>query len=735
MKIKTEKKGKKDRENMSPGRGTADGSRGGRHKKGGKKNAGFGRKRKLRDQKEGYGKKKSLRKAPDKGFRKKNSVSSGREGDREKSLDKSRIFEGVFSQHEKGFGFVTVEGREEDIFIPADRTGAAFHNDRVELYMEKDSSGDGSYRAEGRILRVLDHGISEVIGSFHKHQNFGFVVPDDRHILSDIYVDRDDFCNASNGDKVVVRIKDYGDRRRKPEGEITEVLGGASDKGVDITSAVRMSGVRYSFPEEVQAELSSIPDEVRKKDLRGRRDFRDSLCITIDGDDSKDFDDAVSLSFDKESGMYELSVHIADVAEYVKEKSELDKEAEERGTSIYLPDRVIPMLPKKLSNGICSLNEGVDRLTLSCIMRINSKGEIVDHEICEGVIRSRRRLTYKYVYSLLTDKLAARAEKDKELLAMLKLMLRLSKILRRKREKDGSVDFDFPESVITLDKNGRVTDISLYEINDANRMIEDFMLAANETVAKEFELRKIPFLYRCHEAPSEEKAEELIELVRGLGFSIRKDKKGLKDPARMAALLRKVEGSPEEPLIEKMALRSMSKAKYLTECLGHYGLSKQYYTHFTSPIRRYPDLQIHRIIKECLRNEGSLRPRRQKHYANILPGVAEHCSDTERKADELERDCDKIKKCEYMSRFIGECFDGIISGVTAYGFYVELPNTCEGMVHVNSMTDDYYIFDEKKLRLTGERGGKTYALGDRISIVVTAADKLTKTIDFRVYYG
>ena len=639
---------------------------------------------------------------------------------------------GKYMQHQKGFGFVRVEGRDQDIFIPADRTGNALNGDTVNILLEKEASSDGAMRAEGRVLSVEQRGVTELVGSFHKHKNFGFVVPDDVHFITDIYVDKADFCDADSGDKVIVKIRSYGDRRHKPEGVITEVIGKPGQKGVDITSAVRASGLPFSFSDEIRAELCDIPDKVRKKDLRGRRDFRDQLCVTIDGDDSKDFDDAVSLSYDRGSGIFELYVHIADVAEYVAEGSELDKEARLRGTSVYLPDRVIPMLPAKLSNGICSLNEGVDRLTLSCIMRIDKKGEIISHEIAEGVIRSRRRLTYKYVHELLTDKEAARGEKDKELLRMLRLMLRLSKLLRKRRKGMGAIDFDLPESVIRLDEKGRAVEIAPYEITEANRLIEDLMLAANETVAREFCERKVPFLYRIHEAPSEEKAEELISLVQGLGFSIKRDKNGLKDPRALSRILQKTEGSPEAALIEKTALRSMSKARYSTECVGHYGLSKEFYTHFTSPIRRYPDLQIHRIIKEWIRGEG-LKKKRTRHYEEILPSVAEACSESEKKADELERDCEKLKKCEYMSRFIGDEFDGIISGVTAYGFYVELPNTCEGMVHVSSLVDDHYTFDEKKLCLTGDRRHRTFCLGQKVHIIVVSSDKMMRTIDFRTY--
>ncbi len=646
-------------------------------------------------------------------------------------MDK-KTFEGIYRQHQKGFGFVSVEGRERDIFIPADCTGSALNGDLVKVLVEKPSKSGSDLRDEGRILSVIEHGIKELVGSFHKRKSYGFVVADDPRFLLDVYVPADRSLNASSGDRVVVSITDYGDRRRKPEGRITEILGGPNDKGVDITAAVRSSGVSYSFPDGVREELCDIPDRIRKRSLRGRRDLRDELCVTIDGEDSKDFDDAVGLIYDREREIYRLSVHIADVAEYVREGSELDREAQKRGTSIYLPDRVIPMLPKKLSNGICSLNEGEDRLCLSCIMEIDKKGSIVGHEILETVIRSRRRLTYGYVNELLTDRKAAALEKDRELLCMLRHMHRLSHILRRRRMSEGSLDFDLPESVIRLDDKGRVISIAPYETNDANRLIEDMMLAANETVALEFYKRRLPFLYRSHETPSPEKAEELVELMQALGYGVKRSRNCLRDPKELQRLLRKAEGRPEEALIKKLALRSMSKARYTTECIGHYGLSKRFYTHFTSPIRRYPDLQIHRIIKESLREER-LKKKRVRHYERILQKVAADCSELERRADELERDCEKLKKCEYMARFIGEEFDGIISGVTSYGFYVELPDTCEGMVHVSSLTDDHYSFDEKRLRLSGDRRGRTFSLGDQVHIIVVASDKQMRTIDFRVY--
>ena len=635
---------------------------------------------------------------------------------------------GVFQSNARGFGFVTLEGREQDIFIPADRIGEALNGDKVRITIEKEG---GEKRAEGRIIKVLEHANTEIVGIYSKNKNFGFVIPDNQRILKDIFIPAGKDKKALNGDKVVVKLVNYGDKKSKPEGVITEVLGNIKDKGVDILSLVKSYDIPEYFPEEVEKELKKIPDSVEFEQVEGRLDLRNVQMVTIDGDDAKDLDDAVSLTYHEDKEMYELGVHIADVSEYVKEKSPLDKEALARGTSVYLTDRVIPMLPKKLSNGICSLNQGEDRLALSCIMWINKKGEIVDHKIAETIIHVDRRMSYKNVDAIITKNDARRKEQFSEFVPMFMQMKELSAILRNRRKLRGGIDFDFPETRITLDAKGKPIKIEAAEINDANRLIEDFMLAANETVAEEFYWRELPFLYRTHEAPEPDKIRELAAFAGGLGFTLRQPKDEHVHPKQIQELLKKIESDPAEAVIERMTLRSMKQARYTTECSGHFGLAAPYYTHFTSPIRRYPDLQIHRIIKESL-HDGGLSKKRIMHYEELLPDVAVKSSQLERRAEEAERECTKMKMCEYMSKHIGEEFDGIISGVTAFGLYVELENTCEGMVHVTTLTDDYYIYDEQKLEMRGEHTFKTYSLGQKVHIVVSGADKLLRTIDFRI---
>ena len=635
---------------------------------------------------------------------------------------------GVFQSNARGFGFVTLEGREQDIFIPADRIGEALNGDKVRITIEKEG---GEKRAEGRIIKVLEHANTEIVGIYSKNKNFGFVIPDNQRILKDIFIPAGKDKKALNGDKVVVKLVNYGDKKSKPEGVITEVLGNIKDKGVDILSLVKSYDIPEYFPEEVEKELKKIPDSVEFEQVEGRLDLRNVQMVTIDGDDAKDLDDAVSLTYHEDKEMYELGVHIADVSEYVKEKSPLDKEALARGTSVYLTDRVIPMLPKKLSNGICSLNQGEDRLALSCIMWINKKGEIVDHKIAETIIHVDRRMSYKNVDAIITKNDARRKEQFSEFVPMFMQMKELSAILRNRRKLRGGIDFDFPETRITLDAKGKPIKIEAAEINDANRLIEDFMLAANETVAEEFYWRELPFLYRTHEAPEPDKIRELAAFAGGLGFTLRQPKDEHVHPKQIQELLKKIESDPAEAVIERMTLRSMKQARYTTECSGHFGLAAPYYTHFTSPIRRYPDLQIHRIIKESL-HDGGLSKKRIMHCEELLPDVAVKSSQLERRAEEAERECTKMKMCEYMSKHIGEEFDGIISGVTAFGLYVELENTCEGMVHVTTLTDDYYIYDEQKLEMRGEHTFKTYSLGQKVHIVVSGADKLLRTIDFRI---
>ena len=635
---------------------------------------------------------------------------------------------GIFTAHYKGFGFVTIEGRDQDVFIAPDNTGDAMDKDTVQVVVEE--AGDGR-RAEGVVVRILEHANETVVGIYEKNKSFGFVIPDNPRITMDVFIPQGSDMGAVSGHKVVARLTSYGGKRKNPEGQIIEILGHINDPGVDIESVVRAYGLPEAYPEEVMEEAANVPEELTQKMIeeeiaKGRRDLRHLPMVTIDGEDAKDLDDAVSISSELKDGkeIFHLGVHIADVTHYVKEGGALDREALKRGTSVYLVDRVIPMLPHRLSNGICSLNAGCDRLALSCLMDIDENGVILGHEICETIVCIDRRLTYTHVAKVLE---APEAFADKEECDMLCMMGRASKALRGRRMLRGAVDFDFPECKIILDDKGRPKDIRPYERNAANMLIEDFMLAANETVAEDYYWQQVPFLYRTHEKPDEEKIKKFGILINNFGYSIH-FQNGELHPKEMQKLLQKVAGSPEEALLSRLALRSMKQAKYTPDCLGHFGLAASYYTHFTSPIRRYPDLQIHRIIKENI--HGKLDEKRISHYEKILNEVAVWTSSRERLAEEAERETEKLKKVQYMERHIGEEFDGIISGINNYGFYVELPNSVEGMVRVSELDGDYYVFNEECYELIGECTGKKFKLGQPIRIFVVSVDRYLKTIDF-----
>lgn len=630
---------------------------------------------------------------------------------------------GTFSGHAKGFGFVTIEGREQDVFIPADKTKGAMDGDKVQIVIEGEARGK---RAEGAVLRILEHANKTVIGFYQKNKNFGFVLPDNQKLGQDIFIPQGKDMGAVTGHKVIVRITDFGDDRKKPEGVITEILGHVNDPGVDILSIIKAYGLPEGFPDEVMVQVAGIPDEVEEEEKKNRLDLRHLQTVTIDGEDAKDLDDAISISKENDDH-YTLGVHIADVSHYVTENSPLDKEALKRGTSVYLVDRVIPMLPHKLSNGICSLNAGTDRLALSCLMEIDGKGNVIGHRIAETLIQVDRRMTYTAVNAIVTDRDPDVMEEYGDFVPMFDLMKELADILRERRKKRGSIDFDFPESKIILDEKGRPVDIKPYERNAATKIIEDFMLMANETIAEDYFWQELPFLYRTHDYPDPEKMKRLGTFINNFGYTIR-TQNGEVHPKELQKLLDKIEGTPEEALISRLTLRSMKQAKYTTVCTGHFGLAANYYTHFTSPIRRYPDLQLHRIIKENLRRGVS--DRRFAHYDSILPEVAVQCSSMERRADEAERETDKLKKCEYMSKRIGKEYDGVISGVTNWGLYVELPNTVEGLIRVNDLTGDYFVFDEEHMELVGEMTRKSYKLGQKIRVQVADTDKLTRTIDF-----
>lgn len=628
---------------------------------------------------------------------------------------------GTFESTSRGFGFVVIPDREDDIFVKANDTMNAFYHDKVKVVITTEKNG--GKRAEGKIVAILEHEVKEVVGTFQKNRTYGFVIPDNAKINCDIFIPQEFMNGAVEGSKVVASISDYGSQSKNPQGKVTEVLGHIDDPGVDIMSIIKAYDLPVEFPESVKKALNDIPDIVSEKDKAGRVDLRNVQMVTIDGEDAKDLDDAVSIS--KEGPVYHLGVHIADVSHYVTEGSALDKEALKRGTSVYLVDRVIPMIPHKLSNGICSLNQGEDRLALSCLMDIDEKGNIVGHRICETVINVDRRMSYTSVKKILVDNDTNEIMKYKELVPMFHMMEEAAELLRKKRFARGSVDFDFPESKIILDENGHPTDIKPYDRNVATKIIEDFMLAANETVAEDYFWQDMPFLYRTHENPDPEKMRKLATFINNFGYTLR-----LTDdlrPKEIQKLLSEIEGSDAENLISRLTLRSMKKAKYTTECVGHFGLAAKYYCHFTSPIRRYPDLQIHRIIKENL--HGGLSPKRADYYDAILPDVAVQTSAMERRAADAERDTDKLKMAEYMEQFVGETFDGVVSGVTAWGVYVELPNTIEGMVSVNNMKG-FYTFDEEHYEMIGELGNRSYKLGQKVKVVVIGTDKILRTIDF-----
>ena len=634
---------------------------------------------------------------------------------------------GTFIGHQKGFGFVEVEGRREDLFVPAAKTNGACHQDTVEVRL---LGGYPGGRQEAEVVRILARGMTQVVGTFQQSRSFGFVIPDNSRFGRDIFIPKEKTGGAVTGSKVIVEITDYGGQGRSPEGRIAEILGHINDPGVDILSIVKSCGIPDSFPEEVlrQAEHAAAPAKEESEELpelSDRMDLRDLPMVTIDGEDAKDLDDAVSLY--RKDGSYHLGVHIADVSHYVKEGSALDAEALRRGTSVYLADRVIPMLPHVLSNGVCSLNAGENRLALSCLMKLNAQGEVVDYTIAPSVIRVDERMTYTSVAAILEKDDPQECARYERFVPMFRDMAALSALIRENRHRRGAVDFDFPESRIRLDEEGHPVEIVPHERNTATRLIEDFMLLANETVAQHFYWLQTPFLYRTHETPDQDKMRRLATFVHNLGYTMKIGQEEV-HPKELQKLLEKAEGTPEENLIGRLTLRSMKQARYTTQCTGHFGLASRYYCHFTSPIRRYPDLQIHRIIKEQL--SGRLDETRIAHYETILDSVASQTSRSERRADEAEREVRKLKMTEYMERHIGEVYEGVISGITSWGLYVELPNTVEGLVHVSSLPGDFFQYDEASCEMRGTKTDACYRLGERVRVQVRFADRFTRSIDF-----
>lgn len=624
----------------------------------------------------------------------------------------------------RGFAFLVPDDRERemDVFLPSGALMGALHGDRVLVRVTGHSRRNGKESREGEVARVLVRANPRIVGRFDRPQESAFVVPDDVRISKHIHIPHRHTHNAKPGDKVVVEVTMWPDDARVPDGRVIEIIGHVDQPGTDVRSIIRMFDLPEEFPAGVKAAAKRVPQQVGEEDLKGREDFRDEMIFTIDGEDAKDFDDAVSIQA-LDPGTYRLGVYIADVSHYVKENAALDKEALERGTSVYLVDRVIPMLPFELSNGICSLNEGVDRLVLACIADIGADGQILSYRLSEGVIRSKHRMTYNKVYAIMQND-PELCKQYVDIVPHVRHMQQLMKILQHKRVARGAVDFDVPEAEIILDEKGVAIDIEKRERNDAHRMIEEFMLAANEMVAGYLKKKKSPALFRVHESPDAEKMQDFSMFVGAQGFRLREPI----TPKVLQDLLRQVKGHAEEGIISRLMLRSMMKARYSEQDLGHFGLAARDYCHFTSPIRRYPDLVVHRLVRQNLR--GQMNKARRERWIKRLPDIAEQTSLCERKAMDAERAADDRKKAEYMLSHIGEEFEGTVSGVSGYGFYVELPNTIEGLVHISTLDDDYYVYDEAHYRLIGQHTHRVFRLGDKVRVRASKADIESHNVDF-----
>jgi ribonuclease R len=642
--------------------------------------------------------------------------------------EKMNLLKGKLIGHAKGFAFVDPEDTSlDDVFIPPTELKTAMHGDIVLVRVSAKSAG-GS-RQEGTIIRILERGVKEIVGTYTESKNFGFVIPDDKKIANDIFIPKNAANGAVEGHKVVVKLTTYPEGRMSAEGEVIDILGHKNDPGVDILSVIHKHGLPGPFPEEAIQQANDVPESIKEEDLKDRRDLRNETIVTIDGADAKDLDDAVTVQ-KLANGNYKLGVHIADVSHYVTEQSPIDREALERGTSVYLVDRVIPMIPHRLSNGICSLNPKVDRLTLSCEMEIDETGTVVKHEIFQSVIKTTERMTYSDVKKILEDRDEALLQKYEKLVPMFEQMGELAQILRTKRMNRGAIDFDFKEAKVLVNDEGHPHDVVIRERTVAERLIEEFMLLANETVAEHFHWMNVPFIYRIHEDPNTEKLQRFLEFITNFGYTVKGSANEI-HPRALQNILEEVAGTPEETVISTVMLRSMKQAKYDPESLGHFGLSTEYYTHFTSPIRRYPDLIVHRLIRTYL-IEGKVDEATRSRWAESLPVIAEQASNMERRAVEAERETDELKKAEYMLDKIGEEYDGMISSVTNFGMFVELPNTIEGLVHVSYMTDDYYRYDERHYAMIGERTGNVYRIGDEITVRVVNVNKEERSIDFEI---
>ncbi|WP_430791082.1 ribonuclease R [Virgibacillus flavescens] len=645
--------------------------------------------------------------------------------------EKMNLVKGRIQMHAKGFAFLIPESEEQtDVYIHHSDLASAMNNDTVLVRLEKKDDADN--RPEGTVIRIIERAVHQVVGTYEDNRSFGFVIADDKRIPNDIFVPKSATKGAVSGHKVIATITKYPEGRKSAEGEITEILGHKNDPGIDIISIIYKHGITIDFPEEVLKQAENTPETINENEIKNRKDLRDEVMVTIDGADAKDLDDAVSVKT-LDNGNYQLGVYIADVSYYMDEDSPMDKEAFDRGTSVYLVDRVIPMIPHRLSNGICSLNPQVDRLTLGCQMEINKHGEVVNHSIFQSVIKTNERMTYDDVNKILVDKDEDVRSRYEPLVPMFESMEKLASILRHKRAKRGAIDFDFKEAKVLVDDAGKATDVVIRERGVAERLIEEFMLAANETVAEHFHWMDVPFIHRIHEDPNESKLQHFFEFIGGLGYKVKGTANEI-HPQALQKIVDEVKGTPEEMIISKLMLRSMQQAKYDPNSVGHFGLATEFYTHFTSPIRRYPDLIVHRLIRTYLIDKKMDQKTIQK-WKERMPEIARHTSGKERTAVDAERETDDLKKAEYMVDKVGEVFSGVISSVTNFGLFVELENTVEGLVHVSQLTDDYYHYDQRNYAMIGERTGNVYRIGDAVEVRVIAVNTDERVVDFEMVSG
>ncbi len=636
---------------------------------------------------------------------------------------------GTYRKNQKGFGFVKIEDQEDEIYISRENSKNALNGDTVSIKIIAEKEGDK--KQEGKIVKIVRHEKDTVVGTFQKSRNFAFVVPDDKNFGTDIFISKTNWGKARDKKKVLVQILKYPEKGKNAEGKVIEVLGGINEAGVDMLSLIKQYELPYKFPDEVVAEAKAYGDKIDPSDLPRRRDLRNDIIFTIDGEDAKDLDDAIHVE-KLENGNYKLDVHIADVSHYVREKTELDKEAYLRGTSIYMLGRVIPMLPRELSNGICSLNAGEDRYTLSCSMEITPKAKIVSSDIYKGVIRVTERMCYTDVQKILDRSDETVLKRYEKYISYFDLMAELANILKAKRKENGYLNLEIPESKIILDENGVAIDVKKYETYFANEIIEQFMLIANETVAEKFYWLQAPFIYRNHEAPDVDKVKELNKSLYNFGYKIKISKEEIIYPNEFAKILEDVKGKDEEKVVSNIILRTLRVAKYEAENKEHFGIASKYYCHFTSPIRRYPDLFIHRIISKYLDNDYLVNDFWIKKYEKRAEKRAENCSERERVATKVEREAEDIKKAEFMESKIGEEYEGIVSSVTNFGIFVELDNTVEGLIRYEKLGDEYFIYNEEKRQAIGEHTGKVYQIGDKVKIRVANASKLMRQIDFEI---